>query len=166
MKHGKYLVFSILYSNLFLNEACKRGWSSILKGSQQGTVAVRENLKEKSLCSFLSWLWRKRRKKCWMCSCSWGLWYIQGAFFLTIPPHFQYQNKKKTCTANEDHFPPFQLWIGSFPGWWGCRGPGFVGLEWFVKMMWNFEGHFIWWSSLTWYGNDITVLQYDDHFCH
>ena len=87
-------------------------------------------------------------------------------FFLTIPPHFQYQNKKKTCTANEDHFPPFQLWIGSFPGWWGCRGPGFVGLEWFVKMMWNFEGHFIWWSSLTWYGNDITVLQYDDHFCH
>ena len=47
MKHGKYLVFSILYSNLLLNEACKRGWSSILKGSQQGTVAVRENLKEK-----------------------------------------------------------------------------------------------------------------------
>ena len=93
MKHGKYLVLSILYSNLLLNEACKRGWSSILKGSQQGTVAVKENLKEKSLCSFLSWLWRKRRKKCWLCSCSWGLWYIQGAFFNCSSP-FSVPKKK------------------------------------------------------------------------
>ena len=61
MKHGKYLVFSILYSNLLLNEACKRGWSSILKGSQQGTVAVRENLKKKIIVLFLVLIMKKAR---------------------------------------------------------------------------------------------------------
>ena len=61
MKHGKYLVFAILYSNLLLNEACKRGWSSILKGSQQGTVAVRENLKKKIIVLFLVLIMKKAR---------------------------------------------------------------------------------------------------------
>ena len=64
MKHGKYLVFSILYSNLLLNEACKRGWPSILKGSQQGTVAVRENLKKKKIIVlFLVLIMKKEAKK-------------------------------------------------------------------------------------------------------
>ena len=63
MKHGKYLVFAILYSNLLLNEACKRGWSSILKGSQQGTVAVRENLKKKIIVLFLVLIMKKARSK-------------------------------------------------------------------------------------------------------
>ena len=115
MKHGKYLVFSILYSNLLLNEACKRGWSSILKGSQQGTVAVRENLKEKSLCSFLSWLWRKRRKKCWLCSCSWGLWYIQGAFFNCSSP-FSVPKWKKLAQPTRSFFTLKISWKTS-PGW-------------------------------------------------
>ena len=105
MEHGKYLVFSILYSNLLLNEACKRGWSSILKGSQQGTVAVRENLKEKSLCPFLSWLWRKRRKNV---DCVHGqdedcdIYRLH--FFFTVPPYFQYPNEKKNLHSQRGSF--------------------------------------------------------------
>ena len=93
MKHGKYLVFSILYSNLFLNEACKRGWSSILKGSQQGTVAVRENLKEKIYCALSCPDHEERGEQNVDCvhgqdeDCD-----IYRVLFLTVPPHFQYQN--------------------------------------------------------------------------
>ena len=95
MKHGKYLVFSILYSNLFLNEACKRGWSSILKGSQQGTVAVRENLKEKIYCALSCPDHEERGEQNVDCvhgqdeDCD-----IYRVLFLTVPLHFQYQKKK------------------------------------------------------------------------